>query len=100
MQEHSAGRPYRGAPMADADGGRNLLAQVIERFPGEKTRILRLALKDPAFRALCEDYVLAQQTCDRFRVSPERVSELEEYRTIVAELEEEIQRFLLRGKNA
>ena len=75
------------------------LAQVVERFPDRQAHILRLALRDEGFRALCEEYELARQSYGRLQVTPERAAEVAEYRAVIADLEEEIRGFLASGRN-
>jgi len=75
-----------------------LLGPVVERFPDQQARILRLALRDADFRALCEEYDLARKSYGRLQASPEREAEVAEYRAVIADLEEEIRGFLDSGK--
>ena len=72
---------------------------MVERFPDQQARILRLALRDEGFRALCEEYDLARKSYGRLQVSPERAAEVAEYRAVIAELEEEIRGFLGSGRD-
>jgi hypothetical protein len=68
------------------------LATVLARFPAEARLIRHLFLADRAFRSACEDYRLAQDGLAAFEqlsaATPRR--EVEEYRTLVRELEAEI----------
>ena len=75
------------------------LAPVVERFPDQQAHILRLALRNEGFRALCEEYDLARKSYGRLQVSSERAAEVAEYRSVIAELEEEIRGFLGSGKD-
>jgi hypothetical protein len=61
-------------------------------FPGRTEEVLRLSLRDPAFRDLCEDLEDAQASLSRLatRAGPAERPEVAEYRTIIAELEDEI----------
>jgi hypothetical protein len=84
--------------MTHPDARHPLLGPVVERFPDQQARILRLALSNAGFRALCEEYDLARKSYGRLLVSPERAAEVAEYRTVIADLEEEIRTFLGSGK--
>ena len=84
--------------MTHPDARHALLGPVVERFPDQQARILRLALCDAGFRALCEEYDLARKSYGRLLVSPERAAEVAEYRAVIADLEEEIRGFLGSGK--
>lgn len=61
-------------------------------FPGQTQQILQLSLRDPVFRGLCEDLEDAQASLTRLanRPGPEEHPEVSEYRTIIAELQEEV----------
>ena len=48
--------------MADADIAQTGLAQAVARFPEAAAALRRLALTDPEFREICEEYALAQQS--------------------------------------
>ncbi len=78
--------------MADPSDLHPELATVLARFPAEAPMIRHLFLADRAFRSACEDYRLAQDGLAAFErlsaVTPRR--ELDEYRTLVRELEVEI----------
>lgn len=84
--------------MGHTDARHDLLAPVVERFPDQEARILRLALSDEGFLALCEEYDLARKSYGRLQVTPERAAEVAEYRMVIADLEEEIRGFLGSGK--
>ncbi len=85
--------------MTRTDSRHDLLGPVVERFPDQQSRILRLALSDGGFRALCEEYDLARQSYGRLQVTPERAAEVAEYRAVIAELEDEIRGFLGSGQD-
>jgi hypothetical protein len=77
------------------------LAQVVERFPKSAALLRRLALRDQTFRGLCEDYALARASLAGFEARPDAAErpEIADYRTIIAELEGEIARFVAaRGR--
>ncbi len=69
---------------------------VLARFPGREGLARRLFLKSPAFRSTCEDYRLARQGLLTFEqlAATEPRAELLEYRTLVKELEAELERLL------
>ena len=65
-------------------------------FRRRRRALRRLALTDPAFREICEEYALAQQSLARFEARSDAAErpEIGDYRTVIAELEGEIDRFL------
>ena len=83
--------------MSHTEARHALLAPVVERFPNQQADIYRLVLRDEGFRALCEEYDLARKSYGRLQVTPERAAEVVEYRSVIAELEEEIRSFLGPG---
>ena len=82
--------------MADADIAQTGLARAVTRFPEAAAALRRLALNDPEFREICEEYALAQRSLAGFEARPDasKRPEIVEYRTLIAELESEIDRFL------
>jgi hypothetical protein len=80
--------------MADAEIAG--LARAVARFPEAAAALRRLALTDPEFREICEEYALAEQSLAAFEARPDAAErpEIGEYRTVIAELENEIDRFL------
>ena len=82
--------------MADTDITQMGLARAVARFPEAATALRRLALTDPAFREICEEYALAQQSLAGFeaRLDAAERPEIADYRTVIVELENEIYRFL------
>jgi hypothetical protein len=65
-------------------------------FPAKKQELLRLSLKDPVFRGLCEDLGDAHDALGRFlalSTAGER-PEVAEYRAIITELEAEVRAYL------
>ena len=82
--------------MCRADFAKTGLAQAVARFP-EAAAVLRgLALTDPGFREIREEYALAQQSLAGFeaRLDAAERPEIADYRTVIVELENEIYRFL------
>ena len=69
-----------------ADSALTGLAQAAARFPEAAGRLRRLALSDPAFRVLCEDYGLAQESLARFEAlrTPPSGQRSRTYRSIIA----------------
>jgi hypothetical protein len=82
--------------MADASIARAGLEGAVARFPHAAPRLRRLALADPRFREICEEYALARQSLARFEARPDAAlrPEIGDYRSLIAELEGEIDRFL------
>jgi hypothetical protein len=67
-------------------------SHILVHFSEEKNNIELLMRKDPEFLALCEDYdvcVAALQYWEQSK-EPEAKTRVNEYRTLVQELEEEI----------
>lgn len=81
-----------GGPMTDTHASRTDLKHVLERFPEDTLRIRRLFLADATFRSVCEDYGLARDSLARFESFPDAAQrpEVDDYRTVIAELEAEI----------
>ena len=82
--------------MADADIAQSGLARAVTRFPEAAAALRRLALNDPEFREISEEYALAQQSLAGFeaRLDAAERPEIGDYRTVIAELEGEIDRML------
>jgi len=82
--------------MAVTDIAQTGLAQAAARFPESAAALHRIALTDAEFREICEEYALAQQSLAGFEARPDAAErpEIGEYRTVIAELESEIDRFL------
>jgi len=78
--------------MTEVHIARTGLARAVARFPEAASTLRRLALNDPAFREICEEYALAQQSLAGFEARPDAAGrpEIGEYRTIISELESEI----------
>jgi hypothetical protein len=65
-------------------------------FPARKQELLRLSLKDPVFRSLCEDLGDAHDSLRRF-LSVSKAGErpeVAEYRVLIAELEAEVRAYI------
>jgi hypothetical protein len=86
----------QGAAMGQVDFSQAGLAHAMARFPGSSKDLRRLALSDPEFRGLCEDYALAKQSLARFEARPDAAErpEVADYRSVIAELELEFDRFM------
>jgi len=65
---------------------------IIEKFPKKSHDIARLLEKDPEFLALSEDYDVCIKALQHWEQSkePEAKTRVNEYRTLVRDLEEEI----------
>lgn len=86
----------QGCAMADADIARTGLAQAVTRFPEAAARLRGMALADPAFREICEEYALARESLARFEARSDAAErpEVGDFRSVIAELEGEIDRML------
>ena len=86
--------------MADTDIAQTGVARAVARFPDAAEVLHRLALTDPVFREICEEYALAQESLARFEARPDAAERLEigDYRTVIAELESEIDRLLKEAR--
>ncbi len=84
--------------MADTDIAQFGLARAMTRFPESAARLRRLAVTDPEFLEICEEYGLAQTSLAGFEARPDAAQrpEIGDYRAVIAELESEIDR-CLRG---
>lgn len=82
--------------MAKADIAEAGLARVIARFPAAAATLRTLADTDAGFREICEEYALAQQSLAGFEARTDAAErpEIADYRTVIAELEVEIARFI------
>ena len=69
---------------------------VIERFPECAVLVRRLYLGDERFRAICEDYALALTSLRNFeeRADADVRPEIDDYRSLIQELEDELQKYL------
>jgi len=78
--------------MADTAIKRPELAQVLALFPDRAVAVREVFLRDPAFRAICDDYALAVATLTRLKALPEAGErpEIHDYLTVISELETEI----------
>jgi len=76
----------------------DLAHQIKERFPDQKQIIDLLLKTDPIFLALCEDYDACVFALRHWAGSqePEAETRRREYRTLVRELQDEINQFLER----
>jgi hypothetical protein len=78
--------------MSNAFLPQSALSRVAARFPDKALLIRRLFLANDAFRTICEDYALAQDTLVRFENEPdaEHRPEVMDYQSVVSGLESEI----------
>jgi hypothetical protein len=86
--------------MAKADIAEAGLARMVERFPEAAATLRRLARADPDFREICEEYALAQQSLAGFEARTDAAErpEIGDYRTVIAELEVEIGRYVSEAR--
>lgn len=65
---------------------------IIKRFPEKSHALTLLMAEDPEFLAICEDYEACVAALSYWTQSsePEAVTRIDEYNTLVRELEEEI----------
>ena len=82
--------------MASSDITEKGLASAVARFPEAASVLWKLARSDPGFREVCEEYALAQQSLAGFEARPDAAErpEIDDYRTLIVELEGEIDRFV------
>ncbi len=82
--------------MARTDSAQAGIERIAARFPEQAGRLQGLAVADPGFRELCEEYALAQASLAVFEAMPDAAErpEVPDYRVVIAELEGEIGRFL------
>lgn len=85
--------------LPDAEIATAGMARVAARFPGAEGALHALVRIAPAFLDLCEEYELASNSLARLLVRAESADrpEIQEYRSIIAELETEIARMLRTG---
>lgn len=78
--------------MAQSKFAKIQLFRVVGRFPGQSAKMQRLYLHSPDFRALCDDFLLALDTLERFERESEarHHAEIVEYTHLIPELEIEI----------
>lgn len=69
---------------------------VIARMPELSHAVRSLYLRDDRFRAICEDFALATVALQRFSLRPdaELRPEVDDFRTVTRELEEELRLYL------
>jgi hypothetical protein len=68
---------------------------LVSRFPRHEFAIRRLYVRDPEFRAVCDDYREVQQALEHWQATDEPVpGRVAEYRQVLAELEVEALTFL------
>ena len=74
-------------------GGRPFCGHVVQRFPEQWRDIAALSRASEDFRALCDDYGEAMEALRRWQAAtadPNAPARIEEFRQLVAELEDEI----------
>lgn len=70
---------------------------VIARFPDMGTTVRQLYLRDEEFRTICEDLGLAIDSLRHYQDRPDADlrSEIDDYRKLLHELEEELREYLV-----
>jgi hypothetical protein len=73
---------------------------VSERFPDRIGSVRRLYLRDERFRAICEDLALSISSLRRFEKRPDAHMrpEVDDYRTVLRELEIELRDYLIAAE--
>jgi hypothetical protein len=71
---------------------RNQHFEILKRFPDKKHILTQRMAEDPDFCSFCQDYELCVKTLQYWTSSnkPEAKARINEYRTLVQELEQEI----------
>jgi len=74
------------------------IARIRRLFPERAEEIPRLALRNDAFRTICEDYGMALETLTSLEVRnhPLDLEKILEYRTLIRDLERELREELAR----
>ena len=74
----------------------DMARHIRKRFPDKKQSIDRLMAENPEFLAVCEDYDVCIEALQHWEQSkePEAKTRVNEYRTLIKELEEEISQAL------
>jgi hypothetical protein len=75
------------------------IAWIKKLFPDRADEIPRLALRNAAFRTVCEDYGIAVEALNRLEIRnhPLDVEKLAEYRALIRDLEVELRAVLARN---
>jgi hypothetical protein len=75
---------------------------VVERFPERTEQVRRLYLSDERFRSICEDFSLSIDSLRRFekRADAHLRPEVDDFRTVLHELEDEIRGYLAAAESA
>jgi len=75
------------------------IARIRRLFPERAEDISRLALRNDAFRAICEDYGMALEALDRLEIRnhPLDLEKILEYRVLIRDLEGELRDELSRS---
>jgi hypothetical protein len=75
---------------------------VAERFPDRGATVRRLYLSNELFRAVCEDFALSLASLQCFEARPDAPvrPEIDDYRTLLRELEDELNEYLIAADGA
>ena len=82
--------------MSEFDAQWVYLPRILEYYPADSSLIAHLYFQNEDFRSVCEDYCLARQTLSAFEKRPDALEceEIDEYRTIISELDKELRGLL------
>jgi hypothetical protein len=85
--------------MTDPDSPLQSLMPLLMRFSADSAAIRRLTASDEAFRGIVEDYLLAHKTLAALqRQVPARPERIQEYATLLRDLESEINKCLVASR--
>ena len=73
------------------------VGRVRKLFPDWAEEVSRLALRSEAFRTICEDYGMAVEALELLEIRnlPQDIDKMQEYRSLVRDLEKELKDELL-----
>jgi hypothetical protein len=76
------------------------VARVRKLFPDWAAEVTRLALRNPMFRSLCEDYGNAAEALDHLKITDDAhdLEKAQEYRSLIQGLEKELKYELLAAR--
>lgn len=78
-----------------------LCAELARHEPAHGLRVRALALRDPTFRSICEDYDEARRAAERWRIGDDvNLGRAQEFDRIAGELCEEALDYLKSGRSA
>lgn len=78
-----------------------LFNELALREPAQSVRARTLALRDPTFRSICEDYDEARRAAERWRISDDiNLDRAQEFNRIAEDLREEAINYLKSSRSA